>query len=255
MKKLISLIFLALVMLAVVSCGNNPEKCKHKFGSPVTVKESTCSEAGKQVEVCSKCQFTQESELATLPHTEIILPAVEPTCVSEGLTEGLSCSVCGSIIKAQESILANGHSFVDGNCACGATNGKKQIIISNASASAGDTVSITVMVSGNTGIASLILSLEFDNSALTLEKIEYNKTIGGMTMQPEENASPVKLYWISALEEVAGDFILATLTFKISENAPRSNYNITLSYNRDNVYDIDENAVFFEKVNGKITVN
>jgi hypothetical protein len=37
-------------------------------------------------------------------HTVVIDPAVEPTTSSEGKTEGSHCSVCGEVIKAQQTI-------------------------------------------------------------------------------------------------------------------------------------------------------
>ena len=44
-------------------------------------------------------------------HTDVIDPAVEATCVSEGKTKGSHCSTCGEVIVAQETIPANGHNY------------------------------------------------------------------------------------------------------------------------------------------------
>lgn len=55
-------------------------------------------------------------------HTEETLPAVAATCTETGLTEGTKCSVCGKTLKAQETVPALGHTYVDGVCTvCGAT--------------------------------------------------------------------------------------------------------------------------------------
>ena len=42
-------------------------------------------------------------------HTPEVMPAVEETCTQDGLTEGVRCAVCGTILTAQEPIPAPGH--------------------------------------------------------------------------------------------------------------------------------------------------
>lgn len=135
-------------------------------------------------------------------------------------------------------------------CSCG----KAQFIVSSENAKRGDTVDVTVELKNNPGIASIVLSVGFDSSALTLTEVVYNTAIGGHTVQPQNMNSPVKLYWINGLADVQGDFVFATLKFTVKSDAAIGNHNITLNYNADDVYDISETNLSFGIVNGKITV-
>ena len=64
--------------------------------------EATCTSP----QTCTVCG----TELvAVLGHTEVIDEAVEPTCTTDGLTEGKHCSACGEVLVAQETVPATGH--------------------------------------------------------------------------------------------------------------------------------------------------
>jgi len=69
------------------------------------IVEATCT-LGKHCSVCG------ETWSEPLGHTETVVPSKAATCVTAGLTEGLSCSVCGEILVAQEETPATGHTEV-----------------------------------------------------------------------------------------------------------------------------------------------
>ena len=132
--------------------------------------------------------------------------------------------------------------------------GDPQFVISAASASAGETVEITIKLKNNPGIASMILAVAFDESALTLKEVVYNTKIGGQTVEPQKMTSPVTLYWINGLADAEGDFLFVTLRFTVKSGASKGDHGITLTYKPDNVYDITETNIEFKVVNGKVTV-
>lgn len=74
----------------------------------------TCMTKGYTTHTCIRCDHTYtDSEQDKLEHKEVVDKAVEPTCTTTGLTEGSHCSVCGTVIKAQEKVEAKGHSYSD----------------------------------------------------------------------------------------------------------------------------------------------
>ncbi|MBE6687465.1 MAG: hypothetical protein E7591_09615, partial [Ruminococcaceae bacterium] len=82
----------------------------HAYDAIVT--EPTCTEGGYTTYVCSVCGDSYVAdETEALGHTEVVIPAVAPTCTEEGSTEGKYCEVCGEVLVAPESVAPNGHSF------------------------------------------------------------------------------------------------------------------------------------------------
>ena len=96
----------------VVSVTDSIECTTHTFGDWVITEEPTCTTTGTQTRTCSVCKKVETQTIEALGHTEVIDKAVAATCTKTGLTEGIHCSVCDAVIKAQEVVPATGkHSF------------------------------------------------------------------------------------------------------------------------------------------------
>ena len=111
MKKLLLIMMALVVVLAIASC---EEVHVHtRAHEPVMGQEPTCGEDGFYFVVCSVCDEVMETIVLdkTGDHTERLDPYVEPTCADYGLTEGKSCSVCNTVLVAQEPIEKKEHTF------------------------------------------------------------------------------------------------------------------------------------------------
>ena len=69
-------------------------------------------------QVCTVCDYEKELGRTEqhLHDSAELIEGYEPTCLAEGLTYGVKCSICGEIQLAQEVKAALGHLFVDGQC-------------------------------------------------------------------------------------------------------------------------------------------
>ncbi len=102
------------------------DKLEHNYGDWIVDEEANCTNAGSQHKVCQNkgCEDRVDEEIPTNgKHVEVVIPAVEPTCQSEGVTEGKKCSICNEVLIAPQSIAKTEHNYVNGICVnegCGA---------------------------------------------------------------------------------------------------------------------------------------
>ena len=83
----------------------------HLFDNWLITKAATCTTDGMQTRTCSACGKVETQTIKALGHTVVVDKAVAATCTKTGLTEGSHCSVCNTVIKAQEVVPAKGHQY------------------------------------------------------------------------------------------------------------------------------------------------
>ncbi len=75
-------------------------------------REPTCEIAGEQRYKCS-CGKTKTVPIDALRHTEERIEAKEPTATEPGMTEGVRCSVCGTILVKPEYVFNGDYASVE----------------------------------------------------------------------------------------------------------------------------------------------
>ena len=93
----------------------------HSWDSGKVTKAATCTAAGTKTYTCSRCKKTRTETIAATGHKAVKDAAVAATCETPGKTEGSHCSVCNTVIKAQTTTAALGHSWDSGKVTKAAT--------------------------------------------------------------------------------------------------------------------------------------
>ncbi len=127
------------------------------------------------------------------------------------------------------------------------------LVVSSVSAKRGETVLVEVTAANNPGIAVADIKVNYDNTALKLISVEDGGIWGEELHSDKLTANPYTLFWnnSTAEESITANGVIATLEFEVLEGADFRDYEITLA---QDILDADTDAVEFELVAGKVTV-
>ena len=96
----------------------------------------------------------------------------------------------------------------------------------------------------------------FPTDALTLTKVEYKNLFSSPASGTDKLSSPFYISWFSQLsKDENSNGIIATLTFKVKDEAKKDTYPIGISYDENNVFDSSFTNVKFETKNAQISVS
>lgn len=128
------------------------------------------------------------------------------------------------------------------------------VTVGSVSGKQGETVSIPVSISNNSGIVSFNVSISYDSTKLKLVGV----TNGSVLTDPGHSGSldtnPYRLSFDMGLspENITANGVIAVLSFEIL--AATGDIAVNVDYNPNEIFDIDYHNVYFDKVNGKVTV-
>ena len=109
MKVFKSLVTLLLMLAMVCDCGVNA--LASGVASPVTPPTHTHTGGTATCKERAICDLCHRPYGELLPHTPEDIPGEAATCTESGLTVGIKCSVCDTILQEQQAIPATGHAF------------------------------------------------------------------------------------------------------------------------------------------------
>ena len=107
LKRFLSLVLVAVMVLNVLPVNVFAEGHEHSYNIEIVTVPS-CTEGGYSTFMCECGDSYVGAETGAAGHSEAVDEAVAPTETEPGLTEGSHCSVCGTVLVAQEEIPATG---------------------------------------------------------------------------------------------------------------------------------------------------
>ena len=117
MAKIRRLIIIGLAIISVVAgfsaCkpSRTESECLHEWSEYVVTEKADCVNQGEEQSMCVKCGEKHTNVLPALGHEEERVPAIAPTCLEGGLTEGKRCSRCGEETEKGSFVPALGHEY------------------------------------------------------------------------------------------------------------------------------------------------
>ena len=122
----------------------------------------------------------------------------------------------------------------------------------SAKGKAGQTVDVKIMVKNNPGAALMSFELNYDKNAMTLKNATLGEIFTG-DLDCNLNRVPFVFTVYAGQGNKTNDGLLVTLTFEITEDCAEGEYALEIS--AIDCLNLDEEAVNYVPVNGKITVN
>lgn len=114
---------------------------------------------------------------------------------------------------------------------------------------------VAVSVQNNPGILGMVLSVEYDDKALTLLKAESGNALSTLTFQePSRFADGCNFVWYGSETGEVQDGELLVLTFKVATDVETKEYPITVKWNERDIYDANCDMLLPKLVAGSVTI-
>ena len=102
--------------------------------------------------------------------------------------------------------------------------------ITDATAKAGDEITLTLAIKNSPGVAGTQFYVGYDSNVMSYVSAKAVNANFFAAMSPEAGANPVKVVTANlGLNNIEGDITVAEITFKINDNAKAGEYDVSLS--------------------------
>ena len=243
------------------TCANDAseqlEKAAHEFVWVVD-QEATCAQEGSRHQECSVCGYEKVGSTEVIEKTEhqyVLDTGLTDYSECEGGEKVYTCEQCFD--EKAEELKGKGHNYVNGVCTvCGDAQPTNIFTVSSVSGSRGDTVTVTITLSGVVKNAGFVIDFNYDTSALRYRGYTAGNTGHGLAVNEKFNdGNTIRVVADNAVN-CTSDATVVTFTFLvITEEAGESDLSLTVDQIREVWKDNSIQPTGSNVVNGKLTVN
>lgn len=127
------------------------------------------------------------------------------------------------------------------------------ITVSNTEGTVEEEITLAVGLESNPGVIAVGIQIEYDSSVLEL-KGAAGKDFAGVDFGPLTDQK-LNITWEDALNQNnTNDGVLAELTFLIKNGSETGDYDVSVSYDEENIFNSGYTNVYFDVKSGKVTV-
>lgn len=223
-----------------------PDEHIHSWDSDYTVdKDPTCTENGSKSIHCKTCDEVKNTTVVPATGHKFGNWTVEKeaTAESDGI-ESRQCQRCG--YKQTNTI-----EYIPAP-----DKDAPKIYADSVNARAGEEVEIRVKIENNPGITALRLVVDYDDTVLEMTGFTFGDALSSMNKGTSENfGNQYSFSMYSATADLTDNGTLAVIKFKVNENAEDGEYPIRITYDSDDIFNLNGDSIHFDTVTGIVTVN
>ena len=134
-------------------------------------------------------------------------------------------------------------------------DGDTAIIISDVNAESGETVDVSIDLSNNPGIASLGFELSYDPECLEFVDSVNGTVMGESSFECVNSKNNViMVQWLNFNNDITESGTILVLKFKVLDDITAESTKIGISYNDDDIKNLDDKVVPVKIKSGNITI-
>ncbi len=135
--------------------------------------------------------------------------------------------------------------------------GKPTVLIDNITANAGDEITVSVKISGNSGLMGYAFKISYDDSILTPVSSEAGENFADGYFVDDietEKSGELSVHWCGS-DNVTNDGILFNLTFKVSDSAKSQDTAVSVEPIAEEIYNADWQDISVTGNECSVTIN